>query len=105
MINLRTIAALAPVGGGIWLVMHPGLASTLVAAGTIGAAVVQHSLQKQKAERAAAKESKELAKQQLEHEQEIAEFMAQNAPQALAQPRQVIDYTAAGQEVTRIRKA
>lgn len=108
MINLRTLAALAPVGGGVWLVMHPGLASTIVAAGTIGAAVVQHSWQKQKAEREAkaveeakAKAIEEAKAKELEHDREVAEFMAQNAPQALPKPAVVIDYTQAGQAVTR----
>lgn len=101
MINLRTVAALAPVGGLVWVVTHPGLASTLVMAGTVGAAVVQHSWDKQKAERAERKAAEAAAKQQLEHDREVAAFMAQNAPQALPKPAVVIDYTQAGQAVTR----
>lgn len=116
MINLRTLAALAPVGGGVWLVMHPGLASTIVAAGTIGAAVVQHTITKQKAERVERKAAEAAAKDQLAHDREVAEFMAQTAPQSIPQTAQttlderiaqmrnraqVIDYTNASREVSR----
>lgn len=101
MINLRTVAALAPVGAGFWLITHPGLASSLIAAGTVGAAVVEHTWNKQKAERAAVKE----AKKETEIENKVSDaldaFRAQNAPQALPKPAVVIDYTQAGQAVTR----
>lgn len=104
MINLRTIAALAPVGAGFWLITHPGLASSLIAAGTVGAAVVEHTLAKQRAERAAAKDAKKEAAIEDKVSEALDAFRTQTAPQALPRPATVIDYTAAGREVTRASK-
>lgn len=105
--NLPVIGALSPVAICVWIA-HPNTATTLIAGGTTAAAVAEHklrSLAEARRERKAVKAAvKAAAKEQLAHEREVAEFRAQNAPQALPKPVTVIDYTAAGQEVTRASK-
>lgn len=111
MINLRNVSFPTMIAGGgalaaglpfaSMLITHPIAGGVyLVLGGALVTKVQQHSADKREA-KAAAKAVEAAAKAQAEHEREVAEFMAQNAPQALPKPTTVINYEQAGQAVTR----
>ena len=83
MFKLPVIAALAPVGVGFWIA-HPNTATTMIAAGTVGAAVVESKLRSMAEDHRERKAAKAVA--------QAAEAVAQAAERQALPVSQPVEY-------------
>jgi len=102
--HLPVLGSLAPLGVVLWCV-HPNTATTFIAAGTVGSAIVEQKLhsmndarKERKAAKAEAKAQQAIAPQAQSY---VNGWHDQQQQQALPKPVTVINYEQASQPVVR----
>ena len=90
MFKLPVIAALAPVGVGFWIA-HPNTATTMIAAGTVGAAVVESKLRSMAEDHRERKAAKAVAQAAERQALPVSQPVEYQGYRDWSVPKQVID--------------